>query len=94
MNKYEIVNQQTGEIELFETNVDIDLIEAYTDWRVNNQLYPPQYTPQEYAEYLSLTGARQKVEKALDYISKLIDDNDGLSVYELEELEEILRNEK
>ena len=92
-NSYEIINPNTGEIVSFETSVDIDLLEAYNGWVVENKLNPPTYSPAEYAQYLEVQSAVKSVQKALEFIGFY---NNGTSFHPdmIDSLERILKNEE
>lgn len=68
MGEYEVVDMLTGEIMKFETKVDIDLLEEYNRWVVDNKLNPPTYSPQEYAMYLEAESAKRAVSKAIEML--------------------------
>ena len=68
MSSYEIVNMITGEVTQFETKVDIDLLEEYNRWVVDNKLNPPKYSPQEYAMHLESENAKQALAKAIEMV--------------------------
>lgn len=40
---------------------DVDGINKYLTWLRNIQLYPPQYSPEEYAEWVEMSVARAKM---------------------------------
>lgn len=69
MKEYEIVNESTGEIELFKTGIDIKQLEEYNQWRIDNRLNPPTYSPQEYAEYIENQKNRDIIIKAKNYLA-------------------------
>jgi hypothetical protein len=48
---------------------DVDGINKYLTWLRNIQLYPPQYSPEEYAEWVQMSEARGK----MILIHKLLD---------------------
>jgi hypothetical protein len=68
--KYEVTNMQTGEIEEIETSVDLDLLQQYNEWVVEQKLNPPKYSPREYAEYVEIQQLKANVLKAIDMINK------------------------
>jgi len=43
------------------TKIDSDGINKYLTWLRNIQLYPPQYSPEEYAEWIEMSEARAKM---------------------------------
>jgi hypothetical protein len=75
MPEYEIVNESTGEIETFKTGIDIKQLEDYNQWKIDQMLNPPTYSPKEYAEYVEVQGAKLIVSKVKDYID-LVDDGE------------------
>jgi hypothetical protein len=75
MPEYEIVNEDTGEIETFKTGIDIKQLEEYNQWKVEQMLNPPTYSPKEYAEYVEAQKAKLIVSKVKDYID-LVDDGE------------------
>lgn len=66
MAKYEVVDDKTGEVIEFETKVDIDLLQQYNDWVIENKLNPPTYTPKDYAIYLEGENAKRQLAKAIE----------------------------
>jgi hypothetical protein len=64
--KYEVVDDKTGEVIEFETKVDIDLLQQYNDWVIENKLNPPTYTPKDYAIYLEGENAKKQLAKAIE----------------------------
>jgi hypothetical protein len=64
--KYEVVDDKTGEVIEFETKVDIDLLQQYNDWVIENKLNPPTYTPKDYAIYLEGENAKRQLAKAIE----------------------------
>lgn len=73
MSEYEIVNEETGEIEVFKTSIDIQQLEDYNQWKIEQMLNPPSYSPKEYAEHVESEKAKLILSKVKDYIS-LVDD--------------------
>lgn len=93
MSNYEIVDPITGEMKEFSTNVDIDLIQDYNRWVVENRMNPPQFSPLEYAQYIEAEKRKEAIEKAIAMIERY---NKG-TVWEPEMLNDllgILRNEE
>lgn len=43
------------------TKIDSDGINKYLTWLRNIQLYPPQYSPEEYADWIEMSEARAKM---------------------------------
>lgn len=70
MPKHEVVNMLTGEVMEFETSVDIQLLEDYNRWVVDNKLNPPTYSPQEYALYLEAEQAKKNLSRAIEMVEK------------------------
>jgi hypothetical protein len=68
--RFEDVNYETGEIEEFETSVDLDLLQEYNDWVMERKLHPPQATPREYAEYIEAKQLKDNVEKAIAVLQR------------------------
>jgi hypothetical protein len=79
MGEYEIVNEDTGEIETFNTRIDIRQLEEYNQWKIDQMLNPPTYSPKEYAEYAESESAKLIISKVKDYID-LHDDGEMDSV--------------
>jgi hypothetical protein len=73
MSEYEIINEETGEIEVFKTSIDIQQLEDYNQWKIEQMLNPPTYSPKEYAEHVESERAKLILSKVRDYIS-LVDD--------------------
>jgi hypothetical protein len=91
MPEYEIVNEDTGEIETFKTGIDIKQLEEYNQWKIDQMLNPPTYSPKEYAEHVEAETAKSIIAKAKEYIV-LIDD--GKLGGEFKKLEEILNGKE
>lgn len=91
--KYEIVNASTGEIDSFETNVDIALLEDYNGWVIENKLNPPTYSPQEYAKHLETKNNAIAIEEALEYL-EFYNKGTPLPKDMLDHLVKVLKNEK
>ncbi len=68
MSSYEIVDPNTGEMVEFETTVDIDLIQDYNRWVVENKINPPQFSPMEYAKYIEDEKRKVNVQSAIALI--------------------------
>lgn len=68
MPEYEIVNEDTGEIETFKTGIDIRQLEEYNQWKIDQMLNPPTYSPKEYAEYVELESAKLIISKVKEYV--------------------------
>ena len=91
--KFENVNFETGEIEEFETSVDLKLLEEYNEWVTERKLFPPQSTPREYAEYIEAKRLKENVSKAIAVIEKY-SFMDSLPAEVFEKVIRILRNEE
>jgi len=70
MSKHEVVDMLTGEVIEFQTKVDIDLLEEYNRWVVDNKLNPPTYSPKEYALYLESEIAKKQLAKAIEMVER------------------------
>lgn len=68
MADYEIVNEETGEIESFKTSINIQQLEDYNQWKVEQMLNPPTYSPQEYAKHIESEQAKDLLRKIRIYI--------------------------
>jgi hypothetical protein len=69
MAEYEIINEDTGEIETFKTGIDIKQLEEYNQWKIEQMLNPPTYSPQEYANFVESEEAKRILAEAKDYLS-------------------------
>jgi len=69
MSEYEIVNEETGEIEVFKTTIDIRQLEEYNQWKIDQMLNPPTYSPKEYANFVESEDAKRILAEAKDYLS-------------------------
>jgi len=93
MNSYEMVDPNTGEMIEFETSVDIELIQDYNRWVVENKINPPQFSPVEYAKYIEDEKRKINVESAI----KMIEFYNKEALWEpamIDSLLRILRNEE
>jgi uncharacterized membrane protein len=92
-NSYEIINPNTGEIVSFETSVDIDLLEEYNKWVIENKLNPPTYSPAEFARHIEIEATLKNVVKALEFIGFY---KKGTAFHPdmVDTLERILKNEE
>jgi hypothetical protein len=70
MPEYEMINYATGEVETFETVLDLSILKAYNDWVVEKKLNPPTFSPEEFAREMEDLALRVKVEEALSYLVK------------------------
>jgi hypothetical protein len=43
------------------TKIDSEAINQYLTWLRDKQLYPPQYSPEEYAEWIEMSEARVRM---------------------------------
>jgi len=82
MPEYEIVNESTGEIETFRTGIDIKQLEDYNQWKIDQMLNPPTYSPKEYADYVESETAKLILSRVKDYISA----GEDLTVLKIEEI--------
>jgi hypothetical protein len=91
--EYQVINPNTGEIEVFETTVDVGLLEDYNAWVIENKLNPPTYSPQEYAKHLEIKKTLLAVNNALEYLDFY---NTGTPFEKemLDKLVRILKNEE
>jgi hypothetical protein len=94
MSKYEVVDTITGELIEFETKVDIDLLEEYNRWVVNNKLNPPTYSPKEYAVYLEAETMKKQVAKAVEMIEYYLQSGTVWAPEMVEKLLRILKDEE
>lgn len=94
MAEYEMVNEETGEIESFKTSVNIQQLEDYNQWKIEQMLNPPTYSPQEYANYIESQKAKDLLSKVKQYIFTSVEDRvlSGLEV--LENVREMLDSEE
>lgn len=94
MNSYEFVDQQTGELKSIETKVDINLIQEYNEWVIENSLMPPKYGPVEFAEYVQTRDRLKALERGLEMIEKYHGSEVSWSPDMMQSLVRILRNEE
>lgn len=87
MSSYEMVDPNTGEMIEFETTVDIELIQDYNRWVVENKINPPQFSPMEYAKYIEDEKRKVNVESAI----KMIEFYNKESLWEPEMIDALLR---
>jgi hypothetical protein len=52
------------------TNRQTKFVENYLEWKTERQLFPPIYSPTEYAEHLENMRNAQAVDEALEMIGK------------------------
>lgn len=93
MAKYEVVDDRTGEVIEFETKVDIDLLQQYNDWVIENKLNPPTYTPKDYAIYLEGESAKKQLSKAIE-MAEFYNKGTVWNQEVVESLLRIMRNEE
>lgn len=93
MKKYEITNYYSGEVETFESSIDIDLIERYNSWVIEQKLNPPTFSPIEFAKYLEAEKTAESVHKAVEFIERYRPQTTW-SESMFESLLRILRNEE
>jgi hypothetical protein len=94
MTKHEVVDMLTGEVIEFETSIDIQLLEDYNRWVVDNKLNPPTYSPQEYAIYLEAEKAKEQLVKAIDMIEYYLQSGTVWAPEMVEKLLRILKDEE
>ena len=94
MAEYEVVDMLTGEIMKFETKVDIDLLEEYNRWVVDNKLNPPTYSPKEYAIYLESEKAKVQLAKAIEMMEYYLQSGTVWAPEMVEKLLRILKDEE
>jgi hypothetical protein len=94
MPKHEIVNMLTGEIMEFETTIDIQLLEDYNRWVVDNKLNPPTYSPQEYAIHLESEKAKVQLAKAVEMVEYYSTGNTPWGAEVVSKLLRILKDEE
>ena len=94
MSKYEVVDMLTGEVMEFETKVDIDLLEEYNRWVVDNKLNPPTYSPKEYAIHLESEKAKVQLAKGIEMIEYYLQSGTVWAPEMVEKLLRILKDEE
>ncbi len=94
MPKHEVVNMLTGEVIEFETSVDIQLLEDYNKWVVDNKLNPPTYSPQEYALYLESEQAKKILADAIEMVEYYSTGNTPWGTDVVSKLLRILKDEE
>ena len=93
MNEYEMIDDETGEITTFSSEVDLSLLESYNQWVIDNKLTLRTFSPQEYAEHMENEYAKIRVKRALAFIDKY-DLNVAWPPELYRSLREILKNAK
>ena len=94
MPKHEVVNMLTGEVIEFETSVDIQLLEDYNRWVVDNKLNPPTYSPQEYALHLESEQAKKTLANAIEMVEYYSTGNTPWGTEVVSKLLRILKDEE
>jgi hypothetical protein len=94
MPKHEVVNMLTGEVIEFETSVDIQLLEDYNRWVVDNKLNPPTYSPQEYALHLESEQAKRTLADAIEMVEYYSTGNTPWGAEVVSKLLRILKDEE
>jgi len=92
--KHEVVNMLTGEVIEFETSVDIQLLEDYNRWVVDNKLNPPTYSPQEYALHLESEQAKKTLANAIEMVEYYSTGNTPWGTEVVSKLLRILKDEE
>lgn len=72
MPEYEMVNYATGEVETFETTLDLSILKAYNEWVVGKKLYPPTFSPEEFAREMEDLQLREKVNEVVEYLETYV----------------------
>ena len=70
MPEYELVNYATGELETFETSIDLTVLKAYNEWVVEKRLNPPTFSPEEFAREMEDFRLRASVNNVIEYLDK------------------------
>jgi hypothetical protein len=68
MPEYELVNYATGELETFETSIDLSILKAYNEWVVEKKLNPPSLSPEEFAREMEDVRQRNTVAEVIEYL--------------------------
>jgi hypothetical protein len=84
----------TGEVIEFETSVDIQLLEDYNRWVVDNKLNPPTYSPQEYALHLESEQAKKTLANAIEMVQYYSTGNTPWGAEVVSKLLRILKDEE
>jgi hypothetical protein len=84
----------TGEVIEFETSVDIQLLEDYNRWVVDNKLNPPTYSPQEYALHLESEQAKKTLANAIEMVEYYSTGNTPWGTEVVSKLLRILKDEE
>jgi hypothetical protein len=71
---------KTSPKEMDETMIDAEAVNHYLTWKLNNELYPPRYTPEEYVEYLIMSDARDRLRLLADYLTENGEINDPYEI--------------
>jgi hypothetical protein len=94
MDEYEIVNEVTGEIESFQSQVDIKQIEEYNQWRIDKMLNPPTYSALEYAKHVEVERDKLILKEARDMVEFYYQVGHPLPYEILERLKDVLNGKK
>ena len=71
------------------TKTNVDDINKYLSWVRDKQLYPPQNSPEEYAEWVEMSVARDKMKLIQDLLgSGLTDDKFRAKIVDIMYMEE------
>lgn len=94
MSEYEFVDDQSGEIKSIETTVDIELLQEYTEWVIEQKLNPPDYSPIEFAKYVHTRERLKALDRGLEMLDFYAKDGVPWNSDLLQKLVRILRNEE
>ena len=94
MSSYEFVDGESGEIKSIETAIDIQLLQDYTEWVIEQKLNPPDYSPVEFAKYVETQERLKALDRGLEMLEFYAKDNTPWSSELLQTLVRILRNEE
>ena len=94
MSEYEFVDGESGEIKSIETTIDIQLLQDYTEWVIEQKLNPPDYSPIEFAKYVETQERLRALDRGLEMLDFYAKDGTPWSSELLQKLVRILRNEE
>jgi hypothetical protein len=94
LSSYEFIDSETGEIKNVETSVDIELLQEYTEWVIEQKLNPPDYSPVEFAKYVETRERLKALDRGLEMLEFYAKDNTVWGPDLLQTLVRILRNEE
>ncbi len=94
MSSYEFVDAQSGEIKSIETTIDIQLLQEYTEWVIEQKLNPPDYSPVEFAKYVETRERLNALDRGLEMLDFYAKDGMNWNSELLQKLVRILRNEE